>query len=95
MLVVYTAHIVTVVFVVYFHSAISDPRPGHDLGRTHQFSYDFSYWSMSVSYICVGIVVVFMPCSVPKDIVLLACSSILSSMCTCVPNLVNIIVEGY
>jgi len=35
--------------MVYVHSAITDPRPGHDLGRTHQFNYDFSYWSMLVS----------------------------------------------
>ncbi|ESN92628.1 hypothetical protein HELRODRAFT_69372 [Helobdella robusta] len=28
-------------------TTIIDPRPGHDFGRMHTFSYDHSYWSLS------------------------------------------------
>ena len=40
----------TAELLVLFVAAITDPRPGHDFGRQHQFNYDYSYWSLTVSF---------------------------------------------
>ena len=35
-------------FRSFFVAVITDPRPGHDFGKQHQFNYDYSYWSLTV-----------------------------------------------